>query len=185
MSRANALLALAAFAAALGVAALLVTGGIGRIAPATAHPSATPSSSLTPSPVPCVTTLAGAMNDCTVAAADPVAAAGSNGCSADASGLHEVIYLHGNFRNYLLYVNIDGYTGPGTYTLHASATSNRPFAVGIREYDSGALWESAGGTLTVASNGRSGTLNVLLNYVGGLVAPPVLGLIVSGRWTCS
>jgi hypothetical protein len=182
MSRSRAFLVLIGFVVAFGLGAFLVTGGIGRIVPKIPPPNATPSASLTPSPVPCVTTLAGDMSDCTVTAADPVT--GSNGCSASADGLHEVIYLHGNFHNYLLYLNIDDYTGPGTYTIHAPATSTSPFAVGIREYDSGALWESGGGTLMVASGGRSGTLKAFLVYVGGLVTPPVLGLTVSGRWTC-
>jgi len=180
MTRAKTLLALAVFAVCLGVVALVVSGGVGRIAPPTATPSASPS----PSPVPCVTTLAGAMNDCTVTAANPGAAAESNGCSAAAGGLHEVIYLHGNFHNYLLYLNIDGYIGPGDYIVRQSAAATGLFQVGIREYKTGALWTSTDGTLTVANDERSGRLNVNLAYVGGLVTPPSIRLNVSGRWTC-
>jgi hypothetical protein len=180
MSPSRALLWLSAFVVALAVALVVVTGGIGRIGPPTARPSATPSARPSPSPttviLPVCTAnqlqLLGAFNEC----ASTVPSAST--CTAAASDFAAVVRLHGSDRDFLLYLGVSTYSGPGTYDAGRSAT------VAIREYPTGALWQSTYLTLTVDSDGRSGHVAAGFFFQAG-VPNPLPQLELSGPWSCA
>ena len=180
MSRSRALLLLSAFVVALGVALVVVTGGIGRIPPPTVHPSASPSARPSPSPtvaiLPACTAdqlqLLGAFNEC----ASTVPSAST--CTAAASKFAAVVRLHGSHRDFLLYLGVSTYSGTGTYDAGRGAT------VAIREYPTGALWESTYLTLTVDSDGRSGQVAAGFFFQPG-VTNPLPPLQLSGPWSCA
>jgi hypothetical protein len=84
----------------------------------------------------------------------------------------------GTPHDYLLYLHIIGYHGSGVVYVGVN--------VGLREYSTGALWQSlAGGVAMVTGlDSRSGTVKADLAYVGGEPTPPTVGLNVSGTWRC-
>lgn len=186
------MLLLAALVLGVGVVSWLATGGIGRIAPPATTPSPIARTSPSPSPtflplsLPTCTlgqlALGGAFNDC--AAKAPNAA---SFCSVSAHVLDAVITLQGGQRNYLLYVEVDGnYNGHGMYTLkpwHAGLDTNDGTAkVAVREYTTGALWQSVAGGLSVLGNdGRSGSMDSDLTFTGGEATSP---LRIAGLWSC-
>lgn len=183
MSRYRTLLSLGVVVLLVGLASLLATGAIGRAPPlprATAAATATPTASITPAPAPpsCNVdqlALAGVFNDC----AAPVAT--STSCAAGSNTFEAVIRFHGTGHDYLLYLHIsNGYHGAGTY-------ANSTVSVDLREYVTGAFWQSIPGVvLTVSgSDGRSGVVKAALTYVGGEPTPPTIGLNISGAWRCS
>jgi hypothetical protein len=187
MSRSRPILALAAFAVALGVVALVVTGGISRIvSPPTPHQSAPMSTAKFPPFCGAhAIELVGARDDC--ATRDPTEAA----CSVSRGVLDAVIRLRGNERSYLLYVEVDGgYSGTGPYLLppwqHPYPDANDGNGkAGIREYVTGALWQSVAGVIIVTNkDGKSGVINADLDPVGG-PAPPITRLHIEGPWNCS
>ncbi len=187
VSRSRPILALAGFAVSLGIAALVVTGGISRIASSsTPHQSAPVSTAqLPPFCGAQAIELVGARNDC--ATRDSTGAA----CSVTGRVLDAVIHLHGNRKSYLLYVEVDGgYSGAGPYVLppwpHPYPDANDGNGkAGIREYVTGALWQSVAGVIIVTnSDGKSGFINAELDPVGG-PAPPTIRLHIEGPWNCN
>ena len=193
MSRSTSLFLLSAFAVALAVALLVTTGGIGRIPPPTAHPSATPSSSpeavVAPVCRPSQLQLLGAFIDCagTVQSIQST----TSGCRLSGHVLDAYITLHGDKRDYLLYVEVDGsYVGPGDYSLppwpHSLGSNDGTAKVAIRDYQTGALWESNVGVLTVSrADGSSGLVAAFLTPVGGQTTPPAQAIKLSGKWSCA
>ncbi|HWW09729.1 MAG TPA: hypothetical protein VNY76_05725 [Candidatus Acidoferrales bacterium] len=176
-----------AFAVALGVAALIATGGISRIATSsTPHQSAPRSTAKFPPFCGAqAIELVGARDDC--ATRDPAGAA----CSVAKGVLDAVIRLRGNSRSYLLYVEVDGgYSGTGPYLLppwlHPYPDANDGNGkAGIRESVSGALWQSVAGVIIVTNkDGKSGVINAELDAVGG-PGPPVTRLHIEGPWNCN
>jgi len=187
MNRSRPILALAAFAVALGVVALVATGGISRIvSPPTPHQSAPVSTAKFPPFCGAhAIELVGARDDC--ATRDPTGAA----CSVEGRVLDAVIHLRGNERSYLLYVEVDGgYSGTGPYLLppwaHPYADANDGNGkAGIREYVTGALWQSVAGVIIVTNkDGKSGFINADLDPVAG-AAPPITRLHIEGPWNCN
>jgi hypothetical protein len=92
--------------------------------------------------------------------------------------------LLGPSHDFLLYLNVhDGYSGAGEYRLDTGAAE-----VDVREYATGAFWQSVVGILTVTgSDGRSGTVSAVLeasasNNPGFVV--PGRTLRVDGPWSC-
>jgi hypothetical protein len=178
MSRYRALLSLGALVMVVGLWSLIATGAVRPAPPAQrVNPTATPSP-MTPSPTPpsCATDqleLVGVFNDCGV----PVATT-----SSCAGGLvfEAVIRFHGTGHDYLLYLHIgNGYHGMGTY-------ANSTVSADVREYATGAFWQSMPGVVlsVSSSDGRSGFVKAALAYVGGEPTPPTVGLNISGAWRC-
>ena len=187
MSRYRTLLSLGAFVLVVGVASLIATGAL---RPAPPPPRATPTVLATPSPFPllpipplptppsCTTDqleLVGVFNDCAVVAASGT----SSYCSVSGSTLRDVLHVQGKTHGYLLYLTIVGYHGSGVTYVDASVL--------VREYATGALWQSmSGGIIRVTGvDGRSGSVKADLAYVGGEPTPPTVGLNVSGGWRCA
>ena len=187
MSRYRTLLSLGAVVLVVGVASLIATGAIRRAMPA---PRATPTILVTPSPFPplpippfptppsCTTDqleLVGVFNDCAVVAANGTASY----CSVSGGTLRDVLHVQGKAHGYLLYLTIVGYHGSGVTYVDASIL--------VREYVTGALWQSiTGGIIRVTgADGRSGSVKADLAYVGGEPTPPTVGLNVSGTWSCA
>jgi hypothetical protein len=188
VSRPSAILTLVAFVIALGVGALVVTGGIGRSVPlSTPHPSARLSTAkIPPFCAGQQIELVGARNDC--ATRDPNGAA----CSVVAGVLDAVIRLHGNTQSYLLYVEVDGgYSGVGPYVLppwpHPYPDANDGTGkAGIREFVSGALWQSVAGAIIVTNkDGKSGVINAELDRIVGVPLPQTTRLHIDGPWSCA
>jgi hypothetical protein len=186
MSRYRTMLSLGAVVLVVGLASLIATGAVRR-AP---QPRATPTALATPSPFPllpipalptppsCATyqlKLVGVFNDCAASAANGTASY----CSVSGSTLRDVLHLQGKTHGYLLYLTIVSYHGSGVTYVDASVL--------VREYVTGALWQSmTGGIITVTGvDGRSGSVKADLAYVGGEPTPPTVGLNVSGGWRCA
>lgn len=176
MSRYRTLLSLGAFVLLVGLASLIATGAFGTSS-FKSPPPPRATATVTPSPAPpsCPTDqleLVGVFNDCAVNAVND-----SSYCSVSGGSLTGDLHLHGRTHDYLLYLGITGYHGPGGY---GSVT------VGLRESATGALWQSiTGGAIRVTGvDGRSGVVIADLAYVGGEPSPPTVGLNVSGPWHC-
>ena len=184
MSRSSLLAALAAFVVGIGVVAWLGPGG-GLHAVTSASPTPSPAPA-TPSPRPlvaCVLTFSGTLNDCAI----PLSRTGA--CSASGNTLQAVVHLQGDRRDYLLYIALVGsYHGPTTYPLWPWGKTDLSVPdvpkVAIREYDTGAIWDSSDGSITIGADGRSGTVNARLGYIGGLPTAPLGVLTLSGGWAC-
>jgi hypothetical protein len=186
MSRYGTLLSLGAVVLVVGLASLIATGAIRRPPP---QPRATPTVVATPSPFPvlpipplptppsCTTDqlgLVGVFNDCAVPATNGTASY----CSVSGSTLQHVLHLQGKTHGYLLYLTVAGYHGSGVTYVDASVL--------VREYVTGALWQSMSGIIRVTGvDGRSGSVKAALAYVGGEPTPPTIGLNVSGAWRCT
>ena len=176
------LLSLGVVVLLVGLASLVATGAIGR-APALPRATATATSvaPVTPAPAPpsCQVNelaLAGVFNDCAV----PVATTTSWSCAAGTLVFDAVIRFHGTEHDYLLYLHIgNGYHGSGTY-------ANSTVSVDLREYATGAFWQSIPGVVlrVSGSDGRSGSVKAALAYLGGEPTPPTVGLNISGAWRC-
>jgi hypothetical protein len=181
MSRYRTLLSLGVVVLLVGLASLVATGAIGRAPPPGATPTVMPGGTgggePFPTPRSCTTdqlALAGVFNDCAV----PVATTSS--CAAGSNVFDANIRFHGAGHDYLLYLHIaSGYHGSGTY-------ANSTVSVDLREYATGAFWQSIpGAVLRVSgSDGQSGTVKAALAYVGGEPTPPTVGLNISGDWRC-
>jgi hypothetical protein len=189
MSRSATVLTLIGFVVVLGVGALLVTGGIGRIVPRIPPPNASSSSSPSPVVAPVCgyrqLQILGAYNDCASAVQDA-----ASGCRVSGRVLDAYITLDGIKRDYLLYVEVDGsYVGPGDYSLppwpHSLGANDGAAKVALRDYQTGALWQSTFGVLTVSGkDGRSGLVTAGLDFTGGASNPPAQGIKLSGAWSC-
>jgi len=188
MSRFSAILALTAFVIALGVGALVVTGGIGRTVPqSTPHPSA-PSSAVKLPPFCSAQQieLVGSRTDCATKLANGAA------CSVAGGVLDGVIRLDGNTQRYLLYVEVDGgYSGTGPYLLppwphpYPDAHDGNGKA-GVREFVTGTLWRSVAGVIIVTNkDGKSGVINAELDRIVGVPLPPTTRLHIDGPWSCA
>jgi hypothetical protein len=98
-----------------------------------------------------------------------------------------VVHLHGTTGNYILYVEVRGaYHGPAAYSLapwpHPSlGVSDGVAKVAVREWTSGAMWQSTSGTLTIARGEETGTVSAVLTGGGGSNADQ---LHIAGRWMC-
>jgi hypothetical protein len=188
MSRYRTLLSLGAVVLSVGMASLIATGAIRRAPPPPqlATPIVMPSPSrLSPLPTPpsCATDqleLVGFFNDCALNAAN-----NTPDCSVSGDTLSDVLHLHGKTHDYLLYLDVTGYHGPGTYANSTvSVMVSEP--VMVRRYATGALWRSIPGVVFRVSgaDGRTGTVKAALSYVGGEPFPPTVGLNISGPWRC-
>jgi hypothetical protein len=130
--------------------------------------------------------LQGAFNECAVNAR-----AVTQSCTVSGNSLDDLLVLQGAHHRYLLYLSIDGaYRGGGDYYLTPWSSGldvhDGKAKVAVREYQTGAFWQSVSGTLHVSSNdGRSGDLAVNLTFVGGEPTPVVTSLGILGPWTCS
>ncbi len=129
--------------------------------------------------------LSGAFNDCAVHAPSL-----THNCTVSGSTLDVVLTLRGTSHQYLLYLSIDGaYRGRGDYYLapwsSGLGVNDGKAKVAVREYQTGAFWQSVSGTLHVSGNdGRSGDVAVNLTFVGGEPTPPVTALGILGPWAC-
>jgi hypothetical protein len=182
MNRSKATLLLGAVVVLVGLASFLgaeVFGHTGHTPTPSqsAHPIATARQTPLPSPITaCRIMLAGGYNDCAVEVANP-----ASNCSLSNGSLDDVLQLHGNARDYWLYLHVgSGYHGTGVYNTGAGAK------VAVREYLKGAFWLSVpGGVLSVTGkDGLSGTLKADLGFVQGEPTPHIFRLSVSGDWRC-
>lgn len=129
--------------------------------------------------------LEGAFVDCTAAA--PHAA---QYCTVSGNTLDDVITIKSATRQYLLYLFIEGgYRGQGDYQLapwsNGLDVKDGKAKVAVREYVSGAFWQSVSGVLHVGGNqGDSGGVAANLVFVGGEPTPPVTRLGIIGPWSC-
>jgi hypothetical protein len=146
---------------------------------AVATPSPYPVLPIPPFPPPpsCSTDqleLVGVFNDCAVSATNGTAGY----CSVSGSTLTDVLHEQGNTNGYLLYLTVDDYHGPGATYVGASVL--------VREYVTGAVWQSMSGRIVrvIGADGRSGSVTADVAYIGGEATPPTIGLNVSGAWHC-
>ncbi len=128
----------------------------------------------------------GAFNECARNAHDA-----TQYCTVSGTTLSNVIVLQGAQHRYLLYLSIDGgYKGSGDYHLAPWSSSlgvnDGKAKVAVREYATGAFWQSVSGTLHVSGDdGRSGDVAVNLTFTGGAPSPADFSLGILGPWTCS
>ena len=103
-------------------------------------------------------------------------------CRQGAGTFEALFTVDGAGRQYRLYISLlSGYHGAGDYVVNSPAG---PF-VYVRDYATGALWQSVGGSLAVSGSGPpSGTLDASLGFVGDGDSPS-LQLTVAGRWRCA
>jgi hypothetical protein len=178
VNRYRTLLSLGGVVLVVGLASLAATGAIGR-APPLPRATATVSAPIIPAPAPpsCNVNqlaLAGVFNDCAVSVAT------TTSCAAGSDVFDAVIRFHGTGHDYLLYLHIgNGYHGTGTY-------ANSTVSVDLREFATGAFWQSIPGVVlrVSGSDGRSGAVKAALAYAGGEPTPPTVGLNISGAWRC-
>jgi hypothetical protein len=188
-SRPKLLASLGGFVVVFGVVAWLISGGANRAAPPLrSHPSTftlrpTPSTSaLGPKSVPlgCMLSqiqLIGAYSACT-----SIDRTSYTVCAVSPHAFYTVFKLLGGSQDFLLYLNIPvRYPEPGDYSL-----TNGGAEVDIREYASGAFWQSVSGVLaTTSADGRSGTVSAVLEATAGNnTVLPGATLMVDGPWTC-
>jgi hypothetical protein len=141
-----------------------------------------PPPSPSPTPPSCTADqleLVGVFNDCGA----PVA--NTSACEVRGTAFDVVVQLHGvgggTPHDYLLYLHVgSGYHGPDTY-------ANSTVTAMVREYVTGALWQSIPGVVLRVSgpDGRSGMVKAVLSYVAGAPTPPTVGLSISGPWRCT
>jgi hypothetical protein len=190
------LFVLAAFVVLFAGVALLATGAVGRPGRATATPTTQDrlpaptmiqEPTVSKSPPACAAhqlVISGAFSECATQRAGD-----SQDCTESGSLLSDVLTVRGTAHSFLLYLEVDGgYTGPRDYylapwTSGLGVLDGRP-KVAIREYETGAFWQSVSGTLWVSPGGRSGGVAVNLTFVGGEPTPPVVQLGVLGPWHC-
>jgi hypothetical protein len=182
--RPKSFLLLAGFVVVFGMAAWVVTGGAGtRVVPLSHnHPPPRASGAFTPgppTPPACKSDqlqLVGSFNDCA-----SIDSASSN-CKVSPPAFNTLFKLLGPSQDFLLYLIVpDGYSGAGEYSLDTGAAE-----VDVREYPTGALWQSVAGILTVTgSDGRSGTVSATLETSpGNDSVVPAASLTVNGPWIC-
>ena len=127
--------------------------------------------------------LEGAFNSCADEAGSdaPACLPGASGNVFGGQG-----HLHDKNYRYILYVEIDGgYHGPGTYPLvpwpHVGLDARDGIAkVAVREVESGALWQSTAGSITIGQD--QGFVFALLSAPGD--GPTADVLKISGEWYC-
>lgn len=180
-SRPKLLVWLAGFVVVFGVAAWLATGAARiRVAPPShSHPfTFTPGA--TPTPLPCMSSeieLVGAFNACAL-----IDRTSYTVCAVSPHAFNTIFKLLGGSHDFLLYLKIPNrYPEPGDYSLTTGGAE-----VDVREYATGAFWQSVSGVLTTtSSDGRSGTVSAILEASAGnnsVVPGPMLS--VDGAWSC-
>jgi hypothetical protein len=175
--------------AAMVVASLVYLGASKTSIPTAARPSSTPSGFATPVPSPanlsCSPTelkLTGIYNEC--ATVDK-----GQSCSASSPDPLWFVLLRGTKHQFLLYVELYGiYRGSGTYALTPWPHSTFGVAdgvpkVAVREYVTGALWQSSAGSLTVDSSENGGWVYAGLGASSN--SPVQVDLNIAGWWSCS
>ncbi|HEY1419794.1 MAG TPA: hypothetical protein VGG90_03700 [Candidatus Dormibacteraeota bacterium] len=97
--------------------------------------------------------------------------------------------LNGTKDTFLLYIEVNGgYHGPGTYALAPWPQGTLGVAdgvakVAIREFTTGALWESSAGSVTIEGSEQFGWVYAGL---GASSSSPVdVSLNIAGWWSCS
>jgi hypothetical protein len=105
-------------------------------------------------------------------------------------GKTTLLRFAGSRQVFGLDIEIDGnFGGAGPYGLQAWAhglgiRDNTP-KVGLEDYSTDTLWQSVAGVLTITSgNGRSGTVNAILQGSAATVAEPGPTLTIIGPWSC-
>jgi hypothetical protein len=185
----RALLWLAGFVVMFGTVSWLATGGIGtHVAPSVySHPAILPPGA-TPTPLVCAPNqlgLTGVVSECATASPDKTSTCSVRGHVPDA-----LLRLAGSNQAFLLYIEVKGtYTGPGLYYLpkwqFGLGTNDVP-KVAVRQYTTGAFWQSVAGVLSVTgSNGRSGTVSAILQVSNGTAVVSGPTLSVNGPWNCA
>jgi hypothetical protein len=169
---------LAAFVVVFAGASWLLTGGGGRgVEPPPVSASPTPFSG--PIPVECGPDQlqVGALNNCVAVDRSSV-----RSCREGAGVFEALFTLDGAGQQYRLYISLlSGYHGAGDYVVNSPVGA----FIYIRDYATGALWQSVGGTLAVSGGGPpSGTLDAYLGFVGD-GGSPNMPLTVAGTWRCA
>jgi hypothetical protein len=98
------------------------------------------------------------------------------------AGVFEALFtLDGAGQQYRLYISLlSGYHGAGDYVVNSPAGA----FVYLRDYATGELWQSVGGSLAVSGGGQpSGTVDASLGFVGSGESPS-MPLTVAGTWRC-
>jgi len=110
-------------------------------------------------------------------------------CPTGSYSQARVVRLHGTKHDFILYVEVNGaYDGPGTYALAPwpNATLGKPDGiakVAIREWNTGELFESTAGSLTINKSEESGWVYAGLG--ASSYSPVDVQLNISGWWSCS
>ena len=99
-------------------------------------------------------------------------------CPSGTLAQMRVMRMHGTKNDFILYVQVDAYRGPGTYAL-ADGVGH----VALREWSSGQIWESAAGSVTIAQGEESGWLYAGLGASNYSTADVKLN--AAGWWSCS
>ena len=127
--------------------------------------------------------MVGIYDEC--ATADPATNAT---CGVFGQMLDEVLRFTGNHQKFALEIQIDGtYAGPGTYDL-----PSWPYGLGTQDgvpkvavFATGVFWQSVAGVLTITSgDGRSGTVNAILQTSNGSTVVPGPTISLIGTWRC-
>ena len=185
-SRSKLLLWLAGFVVVFGAVSWFVTGGISFHGASLAHspPATFPPPGTTPV-VDCPShelKVVGIYDEC----ATPARAKTST-CGVYGHMLDQVLRFTGNHQAFALEIQIDGtYDGPGTYVLRPSRPlGTSPDVPKVAMFATGVFWELVGGVLTVTgSDGRSGTVNAILQTSNGTSVVPGPTIRVIGTWRC-
>jgi hypothetical protein len=186
-SRPKLLLWLGAFVVVFAGVSWFVSGGI-RFAgapPTHSHPATFPPPGTTPV-VDCPSNelkVVGIYDECATAAP-----AKTSTCGVYDHMLDHVLRFNGNHQAFALEIQIDGtYAGPGTYDL-----PSWPYGLGTQDgvpkvavFASGVFWQSVAGVLTITSvDGRSGTVNAILQTSNGTTVVPGPTISLIGTWRC-
>jgi hypothetical protein len=175
--RPRGLIWLAGFVVVFAGASWLLTGGSGRLAEPLPN-SAFPTPFSEPLPPECGPDQlqVGTLDNCV-----SVDRASVRSCRQGAGTFEALFTLNGAGQQYRLYISLlSGYHGAGDYVVNSPAG----VFVYVRDYATGALWQSVGGTLAVSGGGQpSGTLDASLGFVGD-GGSPSMPLTVAGAWRC-
>ena len=185
--RSKLLLWLAAFVVVFAGVSWFITGGIrfDGARPTHSHPATFPPPGSTPV-VDCPANelkVVGIYDECATAAPATPATCGVHGQMLD-----EVLRFTGNHQAFALEIQIDGtYAGPGTYDL-----PSWPYGLGTQDgvpkvavFATGVFWQSVAGVLTITSgDGRSGTVNAILQTSNGTTVVPGPTISLIGTWRC-
>lgn len=173
----------ALFAIAAASVVFLAYRSTGNVNPVTPHPS--PTAAPIRADVTCQPTelkLTGAFNEC-------ASINHGQSCPSGPFDQPRVILLIGTKDKFLLYVEVNGgYHGPGTYALapwpHATlGVADGVAKVAIREYTTGALWESSAGSVTIESSEEFGYVYAGLGASSN--SPVDVSLNIAGWWSCA
>jgi hypothetical protein len=168
---------LAGFVVVFAGASWLLTGGVGRgLEPPTERSSPAPFSEPIPSECGHDQLQVGTLANCVAVDRSSVRSCRQGG------GMFEGLFtLDGGGQQYRLYISLlSGYHGAGDYVVNSPAGA----FIYVRDYATGALWQSVSGSLAVSGGGPpSGTLDAYLGFVGD-GGSPSMPLTVAGSWRC-